>query len=98
MPTTADRGGAQRCADGMAGGRIPDPHGAIAICAGEQLSVGAERHRIDTLVGIWGGISAQGFAAGAAGDRIPEPHRASPSALASSGRSRPDRFSLAQRS
>ena len=38
--------GVQRRADGAAGGRVPQPHRAVAVGAGQQLAVGAERHPV----------------------------------------------------
>ena len=63
---------AWRVADGAAGGRVPQPHRAVAVGAGQQLAVGAERHRVHAVPG--GGV--QGRADGAAGGRVPQPHRA----------------------
>ena len=38
--------GVEGRADGAAGGRVPQPHRAVAAGAGQQLAVGAERHPV----------------------------------------------------
>ena len=57
---------------GLAGGRVPQPHRAVAVGAGQQLAVRAERHP-DTPPPVWpvGGVRRS-----PAGGRVPQPHRA----------------------
>ena len=61
-------------ADGLAGGRVPQPHRAVAVGAGQQLAVGAERHPVHAVPGRVVGLD--GRADGLAGGRVPQPHRA----------------------
>ena len=66
-------GGVEGRADGLAGGRVPQPHRAVGAGAGQQLAVGAERHPEHAVPGA-GGV--EGRADGLAGGRVPQPHRA----------------------
>ena len=59
--------------DGLAGGRVPQPHRAVGVGAGQQLAVRAERHPDHAAAGA--GVGLDG-ADGLAGGRIPQPHRA----------------------
>ena len=63
-------------ADGLAGGRIPQPHPAVEVGAGQQLAVGAERHPVHAVRPPLGPGSLVWRADGLAGGRIPQPHRA----------------------
>ena len=59
----------ERLADGLAGGRVPQPHGVVATAGGDARAVGAERHAVTTSV--W---PVSGCADGLAGGRVPQPH------------------------
>jgi DNA-binding NarL/FixJ family response regulator len=52
-----------------AGGRVPQPHGAVAVGAGQQRAVAAERHPVHAVPGA----GVQGRADGPAGGRVPQP-------------------------
>ena len=60
-------------ADGLTGGRIPQPHGAGVAGGGQQLAVRAERHAEHALRA---GSRREGSADGLLGDRVPQPHGA----------------------
>ena len=71
--TTSWRSGLEGRADGLAGDRVPQPHRAVAVGAGQQLAIRAERHPRHAVLGA-GGV--EGRADGLAGGRVPQPHRA----------------------
>ena len=58
----------RRCAEGLAGVDIPEPHGEILAGAGEPVAVGAERGLLDGV-----GVAGEGRADRLAGVGIPEP-------------------------
>ena len=67
---------------GLAGGRVPQPHRAVAAGAGQQLAVGAERHPVHAASGpvpVWQGAPTGWPVAGSHSRTVP-----SPPALASS--------------
>src|SRR5204863_318720 len=43
--------GGQRWADGLPGGRVPQPHPAVPVGAGQQPAVRAERHPPHAVIG-----------------------------------------------
>ena len=63
-PYTPFRAGAglEGRADGLAGGRVPQPHRAVGAGAGQQLAVGAERHPVTPS---WAPAGVEGRADGA---------------------------------
>ena len=73
-PNTPPAGPEPACiADAAAGGRVPQPHRAVAAGAGQQPAAGAERHRRHAVSRAGAGLQ---HADGAAGSRVPQPHRA----------------------
>jgi hypothetical protein len=60
----------ERVADGLSGGRIPQPHRVVPTAGGEAGAVGAERH-----TGHQAGVAGQRLADRLAGVRVPQPHR-----------------------
>ena len=69
---TASGVAGQRLADGLAGGRVPQPHRLVGAAGGEARAVGAERHA-RTPRPVW---PVSGWPIGLAGGRVPQPHRA----------------------
>src|SRR5438067_2117589 len=56
-----------------AGGWVPYPHDTVAVDAGQQLAVRAERHLFQAGLSLGGN---DGGAGGRAGERVPQPHGA----------------------
>ena len=64
-PNTPPPGaGVEGRADGPAGGRVPQPHRAVGAGAGQQLAVGAERHRAHAIPGAGPAAGVEGLADG----------------------------------
>src|SRR5262252_3553084 len=59
-------------AGGLAGGRVPQPDRAVAVGAGQQLAVRAERHPGYAVAGV----GPEGRADALAGRGVPQPHGA----------------------
>ncbi len=57
------------CADGLAGGRVPQPHRVVGAAGDDALAVGAERH-----AGHRVRVAGQRLADGLAGVGVPHPH------------------------
>ena len=60
----------ERRADGLAGGRVPQPHRVVVAAGDDARAVGAERHA-DHRAGVAGERRAEGLAGGG----VPQPHR-----------------------
>ena len=58
------------CADGLAGGGVPQPHRLVVAAGDDALAVGAERHTEHRV-----GVAGERLADRLAGVRVPQPHR-----------------------